>query len=161
MYDIGEKVVYPTHGAGVIDTIEERIVLGEKHSYYTMRIPVGDMKVMIPVDNAEATGLRKIISSDEAHKVIDFMAEFDCEENSNWNKRFRENSGKIKSGDIYSVASVVKILSCRNRVKGLSTGEKKMLTDATKILVSELVLSLDKTFEEVEEILEEKVFKNM
>lgn len=161
MYDIGEKVVYPTHGAGVIDTIEERIVLGEKHSYYTMRIPVGDMKVMIPVDNAEATGLRKIISFDEANKVIDFMAQFDCEENSNWNKRFRENSGKIKSGDIYSVASVVKILSCRNRVKGLSTGEKKMLTDATKILLSELVLSLNKTFEEVEEILEEKVFKNI
>lgn len=158
MYNIGDKVLYPTHGAGIIDAIEEKTVLGQKHFYYTMRMPVGDMKVMIPVDNSEATGLRKVVPKNEALKVLEFLKTDEEEENLSWNRRYRENLDKIKSGDVFSVAAVVKMLMKRDRAKGLSTGERKMLSDSKHILISELVLSLDSAKEEVSAQIEKCIF---
>ncbi len=158
MYNIGDKVLYPTHGAGIIDAIEEKNVLGQKHFYYTMRMPVGDMKVMIPVDNSEATGLRKVVPKNEALKVLEFLKTDEEEENLSWNRRYRENLDKIKSGDVFSVATVVKMLMKRDRAKGLSTGERKMLSDSKQILISELVLSLDSSKEEVSAEIEKCIF---
>lgn len=158
MYSVGDKVLYPTHGAGVIDSIEEKTLLGEKKSYYTMRMPVGDMKVMVPLESADAAGLRRVVSKSEAENVIKKLAADEPCENSSWNRRFRENSEKIRSGNIYLVASVVRSLTIRERERGLSTGEKKMLSDSRQILISELVLSLDKTKEEVSEMIEKSIF---
>ncbi len=158
MYSVGDKVLYPTHGAGVIDSIEEKTLLGEKKSYYTMRMPVGDMKVMVPLESADAAGLRRVVSKSEAENVIKKLATDEPYENSSWNRRFRENSEKIRSGNIYLVASVVRSLTIRERERGLSTGEKKMLSDSRQILISELVLSLDKTKEEVSEMIEKSIF---
>lgn len=158
MYNIGDKVLYPTHGAGIIDAIEEKNVLGQKHFYYTMRMPVGDMKVMIPVDNSDATGLRKVVPKNEALKVLEFLKTDEEEENLSWNRRYRENLDKIKSGDVFSVATVVKMLMKRDRAKGLSTGERKMLSDSKHILISELVLSLESSKEEVSAEIEKCIF---
>lgn len=158
MYSVGDKVLYPTHGAGVIDSIEEKTLLGEKKSYYTMRMPVGDMKVMVPLESADAAGLRRVVSKSEAENVIKKLATDEPYENSSWNRRFRENSEKIRSGNIYLVASVVRSLTIRERERGISTGEKKMLSDSRQILISELVLSLDKTKEEVSEMIEKSIF---
>lgn len=158
MYSVGDKVLYPTHGAGVIDSIEEKTLLGEKKSYYTMRMPVGDMKVMVPLESADAAGLRRVVSKSEAENVIKKLATDEPCENSSWNRRFRENSEKIRSGNIYLVASVVRSLTIRERERGLSTGEKKMLSDSRQILISELVLSLGKTKEEVSEMIEKSIF---
>ncbi len=159
MYSVGDKVLYPTHGAGVIDSIEEKTVLGEKKSYYTMRMPVGDMKVMVPTESADSSGLRRVVSREKAEKVIAWLSEGKEEENPSWNRRFRENTEKIKSGDIFLVASVVRALSVRERERGLSTGERKMLSDARQILISELVLSLDRTKEEISQEIEKSIFR--
>lgn len=140
-YKIGDRVLYPMHGAGVIEAIEDKEILGEIHSYYVMRIPAGDMKVMIPMKNVDEIGVRNIISTKEAKSVLDMFGEHMGEEDSNWNKRFRENMTKLKSGNILEVLEVVKNLMYRDKKKGLSTGERKMLSNAKQILISELVLA--------------------
>lgn len=156
-HEIGDKILYPMHGAGVIEAIEEKEILGETHSYYIMRMSAGDMKVMIPMRNAKEIGVREIISCDQAHVVMESFAKFSGEEDSNWNKRYRENMLKIKSGDIYEVLEVVKSLMCRDKRKGLSTGERKMLSSAKQILVSELVLANASQVEQIETLLDEAV----
>lgn len=153
MYSVGDSVVYPLHGAGVIEAIEETEVAGLVKQYYAMRIPFGDMKVLIPIDGAEKIGVRNIIPESEADKVIESFKTVECDVNSNWNKRFRDNMTKIKSGNIYEVASVVKSLMEREFSKGLSTGERKMLSNAKQILISEIVIAKNTTFEEVEKEL--------
>lgn len=150
MYSVGDNVVYPLHGAGVIEAIEDREVSGEVLSYYVMRIPFGDMKVLIPVSGADKIGVRDIIPEEEAEKVIESFRTYEADANRNWNKRFRDNMVKIKSGNIFDVASVVKALMIRDKVKGLSTGERKMLTNAKQILISEIVIAKNTTFEEVD-----------
>ncbi len=160
MYKIGDKVVYPGHGAGVIDAVEETVVMGKKHLYYTMRMPVGDMKVMVPVDSSETSGMRKVVSPDEAKWVIaeGLKAEYKDEDVS-WNHRFRENSERIKSGKADEVAVVVAMLTKREKQKGLSTGEKKMLSDARQILISELALALNHTYESVRALVDSELEK--
>ncbi|MBR6719397.1 MAG: CarD family transcriptional regulator [Clostridia bacterium] len=160
MYKIGDKVLYPMHGAGVIEGIEERDIVGEKHKYYTMRVPVGDMKVLIPCEGTENTGLRGIIDEKTADKVIDSMEKGEEEELVSWNKRYRDNLLRIKSGNVFEVAAVVRCLMIRDREKGLSTGERKMMMDARHILISELVLAKNMDKEEITEIIEKKVFGN-
>ena len=141
MFNIGDKVVYPMHGAGVIESIEEREILGEKQRYYVMKMPVGDLKVMIPAKSMDHIGIRGIIGLSEADKVFSILEESaDCQ-SANWNKRYRENLIKIKSGNVFEVADVVKSLMTRDKDKGLSTGERKMLNSAKQILISELVLA--------------------
>ncbi len=154
MYSIGDKVVYPMYGAGIIESIEEQEFQGEVNKYYVMKMPMGDMKVMIPMLNADKIGIRDVIDDKEADKVLGEFAALETECELSWNKRYRENMLKIKGGDIYEVARVVKMLMCRDKSKGLSTGEKKMLTNAKQILVSELVLAKNMAQEEIERLFE-------
>lgn len=154
MFEIGDKVVYPMHGAGIIEGIEEREILGEKQSYYILRFPVGDMKVMIPIDNVEQIGIREVIPVEEVDKVVEFLSGDKSQMSSNWNKRYRQNMEKIRTGDIYEVAEVVRNLMLRDREKGLSTAERKMLTNARQILISEIVLSKDADEEEVTALID-------
>jgi len=154
MFEIGDKVVYPMHGAGIVEGIEEREILGEKQSYYILRFPVGDMKVMIPTANVEQIGIREVISVEEIDKVVEFLSSDQSHMSNNWNKRYRQNMEKIKSGDIYEVAEVVRNLMLRDREKGLSTAERKMLSNARQILISEIVLSKDADEEEVTALID-------
>lgn len=153
MFNIGDRVVYPMHGAGIIEAVETREVLGEEHKYYIMRLPIGDMKVMIPLNNSEEIGLREVIDEDGVTKVFHILKGEKSKMSQNWNRRYRANMDKIKSGDIFEVAEVVRNLSIRDREKGLSTGERKMLDTARQILISELVLAQESTEEAVEETL--------
>ena len=155
MFNIGDRVVYPMHGAGTIEGVEEKEILGRTHRYYVLRLPIGDMKVMIPVDNTEGIGLRDVISPSEVEKVMGVLRQECTAMSTNWNRRYRNNLEKIKSGDIYEVADVVRNLASREREKGLSTGERKMLDSAKEILVSELILAGDWNREEALNILEE------
>ena len=158
MYQVGEKIVYPMHGAGIVQSIEEKEVLGEKQQYYVLKLPSTEMKLMVPVKTAESIGVRPVISPVELKKVFQNVKESeDTEEALNWNKRYRENLSKIKTGDIVEVAKVVKNLSHREMDKPLSTCEKKLLTNARQILVSELVLSTDKETEYVEKKVDELI----
>jgi CarD family transcriptional regulator len=155
VFNIGDKVVYPMHGAGVIEAIEEKEVLGQKQKYYIMKLPIGEMKVMVPMDNVEEVGLREIIDKDGVPKVIDVLKGKKSKMSSNWNRRYRANMEKIRTGDIFEVAEVVRNLAIRDAEKGLSTGEKKMLDNAKQILISELVLAQDSTEEQIETLLGE------
>lgn len=150
MFNIGDKVVYPMHGAGVIEAVEEREVLGEKAQYYIMHLPIGDMQVMVRLDNVEEVGLREIIKDEDVERVFSTLKGEKTQMSQNWNRRYRANMEKIKSGDIFEVAEVVRNLSIRDRERGLSTGERKMLDNARQILISELVLAQGTTAEEVE-----------
>ncbi len=141
MFNVGDRVVYPMHGAGVIESIEEKEVLGERQKYYIMRLPIGDMKVMIPLENVGDIGLREVINEAEVTKVFELLEGDQSKMSSNWNRRYRANMEKIKTGDIYEVAEVVRNLYIRDIRKGLSTGERKMLDSAKQILISELVLA--------------------
>lgn len=153
MYDIGDKIVYPMYGAGVIQAIEEREVFGEKALYYVLSVP-GAIRVMIPVANAEKIHIRDVISAEEADRVLEEFVKYGRDENENWNKRCRDNMTRIRGGNIYEVAFVVKSLMLRDRVKMLSTGERKMLTNAKKILLSELTLAKNESMEQLEKVLE-------
>ena len=156
MYSVGDKVVYPMHGAGVIDSIEEKEILGEKQSYYILKMP-GEVKVMVPTAKAEQQGIRNVIDRTEAEKVINVLEQDETEMEKNWNKRYRDNMDKMKSGNIYEIADVVRNLSFKQKEKGLSTGEKKMLHNAKQILVSELVLAEHATQDEVEALVDNKI----
>jgi CarD family transcriptional regulator len=143
------------HGAGVIVAIEEREVLGERQKYYIMQLPIGDMKVMIPMNAVDDLGLRQVIGPEEVERVYQVLQGEETAMSSNWNRRYRANMEKIRSGDIYEVAEVVRNLTIRDIEKGLSTGERKMLDTARQILVSELVIAQNSTREEVEEAIQE------
>ena len=156
MFNIGDKIVYPMHGAGTIDSIEEKDILGEKQSYYILKMP-GEVKVMVPTAKAEQVGVRYIIDKGTADKVFEVLEHDETEMNKNWNKRYRDNMDKLKSGDVYEIADVVRNLSFKQKEKGLSTGEKKMLTNAKQILVSELVLAEHSSKDEMEGIVDNKI----
>lgn len=157
MFGIGDKIVYPMHGAGVIEAIEEKEILGKKRKYYVMKMPIGDMKVMVPVDNVDEIGIREIIDSEEVEQVLAVLANDRSKMPQNWNRRYRINMDKIKSGNIYEIASVVRNLMIREREKGLSTGERKMLSNAKQILISEIVLAKNICEVEAEELVEKVV----
>lgn len=156
MFNVGDKIVYPMHGAGVIDAIEEKDILGEKQAYYILKMP-GEVKVMVPTAKAEEIGVRSIIDKNSAEKVFRVLESDETEMSMNWNKRYRDNMDKMKSGDIYKVADVVRNLSFKQKEKGLSTGEKKMLNNAKQILVSELVLTEHSTQDEIEQMVDSKI----
>ena len=156
MFNVGDKIVYPMHGAGTIDAIEEKNILGENQAYYIIKMP-GEVKVMVPTAKAEEIGVRNVIGKEEAEKVISILGEDETEMSQNWNKRYRDNMEKMKSGNIFEVADVVRNLSFKQKEKGLSTGEKKMLSNAKQILVSELVLAEHATQDEVEQLIDNKI----
>ena len=155
MFKVGDKVVYPMHGAGVIEAIEEQEFLGQSKKYYVMRLPMGDMKVMIPTENVEGVGLRQVIDTKLVPKVLEVLRQKKSTMSPNWNRRYRANLEKMKSGDIFAVAEVVRNLSLREKEKGLSTGERKMLESARQILVSELVLARGDREEQVKSLVQE------
>ncbi|MDX9872299.1 MAG: CarD family transcriptional regulator [Clostridia bacterium] len=155
MFSIGDKIVYPMHGAGVIESVEEKEILGEMKRYYVMRMPIGEMKVMIPISNVTDIGLRKVIDEDGVSKVLTILKGKDSPMSANWNRRYRSNMEKIKSGNVYELAEVVRNLSLRDKEKGLSTGEKKMLDNARQILLSELILAKDIKEDNIKNLIEE------
>ncbi|QUH19841.1 CarD family transcriptional regulator [Alkaliphilus sp. B6464] len=159
MFNIGEKVVYPMHGAGVIESIEEREILGERRKYYIMRMPIGDMKVMIPLDQMDDIGIRKVIDSEEIENVLDVLASDTTKMHQNWNRRYRANMDLIKTGDVYEIAEVVRNLTLMDKEKGLSTGERKMLSNARQILISELVLVAELSEEEASNLVESVILQ--
>ncbi|MFZ7121525.1 MAG: CarD family transcriptional regulator [Eubacteriaceae bacterium] len=153
MFRIGDKIVYPMHGAGIIEDIQEKEILGEIQSYYILKLPIGDMKVMIPINNSEELGLRDIVDNETLTSVIKQFNIVSEDMQSNWNRRYRKNMEKIKTGDIYEVAEVVSSLHQLDITKGLSTGEKKMLNNAKQILISEFVLVKDISNEDAEQLI--------
>lgn len=150
MFSIGEYIAHPMHGAGIIDSVVKKRIDGADREYYVLRLPVGDMRVMVPVLGCESIGVRPIISAEEARSVLDAFSDIDVNMTQNWNKRYRENMVKIKSGKPMEVAEVVKGLMARDSERGLSTGERRMLHSAKQILISEIVIALNMNFEEVE-----------
>ena len=153
MYRVGDRVAHPLHGAGVIERIEIKKVSGTVREYYVVKMPVGDMIVMIPKETSDTIGVRPIIGAKEADSIIAAIAELEVSMTQNWNRRYRENMIRIKSGDLMEVAAVIKGLVSRETDKGLSTGERKMLHSAKQILISEIVLSQRVSYEEVEQRL--------
>mgnify|MGYP001791517386 CR=1 FL=1 len=139
VYSVGDKVVYPHHGAGTVIKKEKRDVLGEKREYLTIQILHNDMTVMVPVDSADKAGLRKVIARNDVEEVMVVLRQDETNMPKNWNRRFKHNREKIKTGDIFELAEVVRNLSIREAEKGLSTGEKQMFNRAKKILASELM----------------------
>ncbi|HVI40327.1 MAG TPA: CarD family transcriptional regulator [Anaerovoracaceae bacterium] len=153
MFIIGDRIVYPMHGAGVIEQIEEKQILGQRRNYYILKVPCGDMKIMIPIESSKEIGVRGIISVEEVNEVIGVLGAESTEMSNNWNRRYRENMEKLKTGDIYNVAEVVRNLMRTDKEKKLSTGEKKMLSNAKQILISEIILVKDIDHETAERII--------
>ena len=156
MYKVGDKVVYPHHGAGTVVKREKREVLGEKREYLTIKILHNDMTVNVPADNAERVGLRKVIDEEAVKKVVKYLTSGGTEMPKNWNRRFKHNRDKMKTGDIYELAEVVRNLALRDGEKGLSTGEKQMYVKAKKILASELMYAKNMSEDEALEWLERR-----
>ena len=150
MFQTGDKIVHPMHGAGIVDSIVQKKVNGVVRDYYILKLPVGSMLVMIPVESSEEIGVRSVIGADEAEKIIAAIPGIEVEMDQNWNRRYRENMARIKSGNLIEVARVVKSLMKRDCARGLSTGERKMLHSAKQILISELVLSESCSYEDIE-----------
>jgi len=144
VFEEGDNVVYPHHGAGVVLKKESKSLLGEKRDYLTIKILHNDMTVMVPCENAGRAGLRRVINEVEVKKVINVLTDEVSDMPKNWNRRFKYNREKIKTGDVFELAEVVRNLAIREWEKGLSTGEKQMYTRAKKILASEFMYVLDK-----------------
>ena len=150
MFSIGDLVVHPMHGAGVIDDIVRERVAGTTKEYYVFKMPMGGLILKIPTENSQAIGIRKVISKAEADELLEAIPSIAVEHNANWNKRYQENLLRLKSGDLREVAQVIKGLMRRDTLRGLSTGERKMLHSAKQILISELVLVLGSDYKSVE-----------
>ena len=143
MFDVGDKVVYPHHGAGTIVNKETKIVLGQQREYLTIKILHNEMTVNVPCDNADKVGLRGVIDQRMVDVVVRALSGSSTEMPKNWNRRFKHNRDKMKTGDILELAEVVRNLALRDHEKGLSTGEKQMYVKAKKILASELMYAKD------------------
>jgi CarD family transcriptional regulator len=154
LFEVGDKVVYPHHGAGTVVKKEKREILGQTREYLTIQILHNDMTVNVPVENAEQVGLRTVIDEDLVNTVVKALTAGESEMPKNWNRRFKHNRDKMKTGDIFELAEVVKNLSLRDHEKGLSTGEKQMFVKAKKILASELMYAKAVDEEEAAEWLE-------
>jgi CarD family transcriptional regulator len=154
-FSVGDNVVYPHHGAGQVIKKEKKEILGESREYLTIKILHNDMTVMVPCENAGKAGLRRVIDEDTVKKVLAVLSDEVSEMPKNWNRRFKHNRDKIKTGDIYELAEVVRNLAVREQHKGLSTGEKQMYTRAKKILASEMMYALEKTEDEAEAYLDD------
>lgn len=142
MFKVGDSVIYPQHGAAVIEGIKDRQVGGETKEYLVLRLTYGDLTLMVPSDNCDAVGLRVVCSADEVESVLEVLRIGECAMQGNWSRRVKGNQERLQSGDVFQVAEVVRDLTVRDRDKGLSAGEKRMLQRSRQILVSELILAL-------------------
>jgi len=158
-FDVGDKVVYPHHGAATIERREKKDVFGSKRDYLVLRLAYGDLTLMVPADNAEEIGLREVINDEEVEEVFAVLRKKEARMPTNWSRRFKNHVEKLKSGDIYQVAEVVRNLSIREKDKGLSAGEKRMLAKARQILTSELTFALNVDEEAAEARLDEALAK--
>ena len=150
MFAIGDLVVHPMHGAGVIaDIVQERIA-GSTRDYYVFRMPVGGLLLKIPVASSQTVGLRAVVDRETAERLLTAIPSIAVDESISWNKRYRENLLRIKSGDLYQVARVIKGLMQRDSLRGLSNGERKMLHSAKQIFISEIVLAKNESYGAVE-----------
>jgi CarD family transcriptional regulator len=154
LFDVGDNVVYPHHGAGTVVSKESRIVLGQEREYLTIKILHNDMTVNVPTENAEKVGLRWVIGLDAVEVVVKALSGESTEMPKNWNRRFKHNRDKMKTGDVMELAEVVRNLALRDHEKGLSTGEKQMFVKAKKILASELMYAKNMDEDECHEWLE-------
>lgn len=150
MFSVGDLVVHPMHGAGIIDGIVREKITGVAQDYYVFKMPMGGLLLKIPVSNSEAIGIRSIITQPEAEALLNAIPDMAVENTANWNKRYRENMARLKSGDLYEVARVVKALMHREHRRGLSTGERKMLHNAKQIMISEIVLTEQVPYQDAE-----------
>ena len=150
LYQVGDKIVHPMHGAGIIDSIVQKKLNGVVRDYYTMKLPAGGMMVLIPIDHVEVIGVRPVVDPSQADAMLAALDKIDVDMTQNWNRRYRENMMRLKSGNLLEVARVVKGLMQRDGERGLSTGERKMLHNAKQILISELVLSQNASYEDME-----------
>ena len=153
MYTLGDKVVYPLHGVGVIDSIEDKTVLGEERSYYVIKLAISDMTVMIPTNKSEDLGLRLVVSDKDANKALKAIGSETTEMDEDWKSRYQQNFEKIKSGSILNVAEVVRNLFHRNKVKELSIMEKKLYENAYRLLVDEISYVKDLEREKVQNLV--------
>jgi CarD family transcriptional regulator len=152
-FDVGDKVVYPHHGAATIERREKKDVFGETREYLVLKLAYGDLTLMVPCDNTDEVGLREVINDEEVEEVFAVLRKKEARMPTNWSRRYKNHVEKLKSGDIYQVAEVVRNLSIRDKDKGLSAGEKRMLTRARQILVSELTFAIGVSEEEAEKKL--------
>ena len=157
MFSAGDKIVYPMHGAGVICGIEEKKILGEKKEYYIFKLPCSEINIMIPVDSETAVGIRPIADKTVISDVRKLLGGESSQMDGNWNRRYRDNMEKLKSGDIMKVAEVVRDLMRTDRQKNLSSGENKLLTNARQILISEMMLAADMASDEVQKVIRNAV----
>ncbi len=152
-YQIGDRVAHPLHGAGIISAVETKRIDGVVRAYYVMQLPFGDMLIKFPQDTCERVGVRPLLSREEIDEILNHIPDIDLDMEQNWNKRYRENMARIRSGDLLIVSGVIKGLLRRDIIRGLSTGERKMLHAAKQILASEMALVLELSGEEVDEML--------
>ena len=159
-YSVVDTVIYPHHGAVVIERTEQRELAGEDREYFVMRTTHGDLTLMVPSDSCDEVGIRKVVSRRQVELVLAVLREPEGKASGNWSRRFKANYEKLRSGDIFQVAEVVRNLAVREKDKGLSAGEKRMLTKARQILLSELAVATKKgeerTAEMIDQILEEQ-----
>lgn len=157
MFEIGDKIVYPNHGAGVIDSIETKEFLGEEKEYYILKMPIGSMDISIPIANIDKMNIRDVIEKEEGDEILKILDEAPTEMNDNWNVRYRENQEILKTGDIYKIAEMVRNLAILDKEKGLSTTEKKLLNRARRIMASELVMAGSLETQKAEEMIDESI----
>ncbi len=157
MYNIGDKIVHPMHGAGIIEDIVTKQVDGDAREYYILKLPTSNMTIMLPVAVCDNIGVRAIIDRGRADEIISLFSTLEIDTTQNWNQRFRENSQRIKSGDLDEVSRVIKSLILRDQKHGLSTGERKMLHSAKQILISELVLAKGSSYVDIEIEIEDAI----
>ncbi len=154
-FTVGETVVYPHHGAALIEAIETRTIKGEEKTYLVLKVAQGDLTVRVPADNVDLVGVRDVVGQDGLDKVFEVLRAAHAEEPTNWSRRYKANLEKLASGDVNKVAEVVRDLWRRDREKGLSAGEKRMLAKARQILVSELALAEGTNEDKAEAMLDE------
>lgn len=160
MLNVGDKVVYPMHGAGVIERMEKREIMGQEKLYYVLKLPMGNMTVMIPVDNVDNIGLREISSPEQVEKVKEVLKSKPVKTPGSWNKRFHANLDQMKTGDILDVVAVVRNLVLQDRKRRISSGERRLLEQAKQIIISELVFACNKTAPEVDAWIMEQLKEN-
>lgn len=161
MYRIGDKIVHPLHGAGVIEEITEERLLGKPSRFYVFHMPTGGLTLKIPTENCSAIGVRALSTPEHIESIVSAIPALDTEMNENWNHRYRENMQRLKSGDLMEVARVIKGLLHRSVGRTLSNGERKMLHSAKQILLSEVVLVKDMTYGEAERWIEGAMLAEM
>ncbi len=157
MFKIGDKIVYPMHGAGIIDSVETKEFLGEEKEYFILKMPIGNMDISIPKANINKMNIRDVISKKEGEEILAILEENPKELNSNWNLRYRENQEILKTGDIFKIANMVRDLVALDEDKGLSTTEKKLLNRARRIMASELVMSGSLEKDQAEKMIDESI----